>query len=48
MIYMCAQPGIKYYMWQVEVMLHNFEKHGIDMNNVHILFAQNKSEPEGV
>jgi len=48
MIYMCAQPGIKYYMWQVEVMLHNFEKHGINMNDVHIVFAENKTEPEGV
>jgi hypothetical protein len=45
---MCAQPGIKYYMWQVEVMLHNFEKHGINMNNVHIVFAKNSTEPEGV
>jgi len=48
MIYMCAQPGIKYYMWQVEVMLYNFEKHGIDMNNVHIVFAKNSTEPEGI
>ena len=45
---MCAQPGIKYYMWQVEVMLHNFEKHGIDMSKVHIVFAENKTEPEGI
>lgn len=48
MIYMCAQPGIKYYMWQLEVMLHNFEKVGIDMNDVHILLAENKTEAAGI
>jgi hypothetical protein len=35
-------------MWQVEVMLHNFEKVGIKMDNVHILFAKNENEPAGI
>jgi hypothetical protein len=48
MKFICAQPGIKYYMWQLEVMLHNFRKMGINMNDVHLLLAKNSTEPEGV
>lgn len=35
--YMCAQPAIDYYTWQVEVMLLNFIKHGINPNHIDIV-----------
>jgi len=41
--YMCAQPANDYYTWQVEVVIHNFIKHGINPNNLDIVC----SIPEG-
>ena len=32
--YICVQPRILYYAWQVEVMINNFIKHGINPNNI--------------
>lgn len=43
-IFMCAQPLIIYYGWQLEVMLYNFRQVGIDKHEVHILVAYNKSQ----
>lgn len=43
-VLICAQPTIKYYAWQVEVMLTNFRS--LDIHNhfdVHVLFAYNES-----
>ena len=37
MIYICAQPAILYYAWQIDTMLYNFKDIGIDLNNVHIV-----------
>jgi len=37
--YMCVQPAIDYYTWQVEVMIHNFMKHGINPNYIDIVCA---------
>lgn len=45
-IFMCAQPLISYYAWQLEVMLHNFRQIGIDKHEVHILVAYNKTQDE--
>lgn len=45
-IFMCAQPLIIYYGWQLEVMLYNFRQVGIDKHEVHILVAYNKSQDE--
>jgi hypothetical protein len=42
--FICAQPAIKYYAWQVEVMLNNFRKNGINLNNVDIVC----SKPDGI
>jgi hypothetical protein len=42
--FICAQPAIKYYAWQVEVMLNNFRKNGINLNDVDIVC----SKPDGV
>jgi hypothetical protein len=35
--FVCAQPAIKYYAWQVEVMLNNFAAMGVNLNNVDIV-----------
>jgi hypothetical protein len=42
--YICVQPRIKYYTWQVEVVIHNFKKLGINLNNLDILVATNSSD----
>jgi hypothetical protein len=42
--FMCAQPRLIYYAWQVEVMLNNFIKHGIDPNNIDILVGYNQDD----
>lgn len=35
--YVCAQPAIPYYTWQVEVMIHNFMKNGINPNYIDVV-----------
>ena len=40
MKFICAQPAIPYYTWQVEVMIDNFICNGINPNDIHILCAQ--------
>jgi hypothetical protein len=35
--FICAQPTIPYYTWQVEVLLNNFMEMGINLNNVDIV-----------
>jgi hypothetical protein len=42
--YICAQPRLLYYAWQVEVMINNFIKHGINPNNIDILVAWNPND----
>jgi hypothetical protein len=44
--FICVQPSILYYAWQVEVMLKNFEQLGIHKHDVRCLFAYNKNEPD--
>jgi hypothetical protein len=50
--YICVQPRILYYAWQVEVMINNFIKHNINPNNIDILVAWNPnddtSKPENI
>ena len=41
--FICAQPAVKYYTWQVEVMINNFIKHGINPNQMDILCAINNN-----
>lgn len=38
--YICAHPATTYYAWQVEVLLNNFEKHGISQSNIDIVSAK--------
>ena len=35
--FVCAQPAIPYYTWQVEVMLNNFEQMGVNLNNIDVV-----------
>lgn len=42
--YICVQPRIKYYTWQVEVVIHNFLEQGINLNNLDILVATNPND----
>jgi hypothetical protein len=37
MKFICAQPAIDYYTWQVEVMINNFIQNGVDPNDIHIV-----------
>lgn len=38
-IFMSAQPDVPYFHWQVEVMIHNFMKLGINPNWIEVLWA---------
>ena len=42
--YICVQPRLLYYAWQVEVMINNFLKQGINPNNIDILVAWNPND----
>lgn len=45
--FICAQPAIKYYVWQVEVLLSNFIENGINLNQVDIVcWKQTDEVPE--
>jgi hypothetical protein len=46
MKYICAQPASLYYAWQVEVMLNNFMKVGINLNDVEIVCSIDSNIPE--
>lgn len=42
--YICVQPRLIYYAWQVEVMINNFIKQGINPNYIDILVAYNPND----
>ena len=42
--YICVQPRLLYYAWQIEVMINNFIKQGINPNNIDILVAWNPND----
>jgi hypothetical protein len=46
MKYICAQPAINYYAWQIEVMLNNFIEVGIPLQDVHIVCGIRGKMPE--
>jgi len=47
--FICAQPDVPYFHWQVEVLIHNFMKSGINPNWIEVLFAFDTSpSPEGI
>jgi hypothetical protein len=37
MRYVCCQPATDYYTWQVEVVINNFKKHGVNPNKIDIV-----------
>ena len=43
MRYVCAQPALSFYTWQVEVVINNFKKQGVNPNKIDILCAINDS-----
>lgn len=46
--FISAQPDNDYFHWQIEVMIHNFVKVGINPNNIEVLFAyDNEISKEG-
>lgn len=46
MKFVCAQPAIDYYAWQVEVMLLNFIRNGVNANDIHIVCGHYGNIPE--
>lgn len=42
--YICVQPRLLYYAWQVETMINNFIKYGVNPHNIEILIAYNKKD----
>lgn len=46
MKFICAQPAIDYYTWQVEVMINNFIRNGVNPNDIEIVSAYKNSIPK--
>lgn len=46
MKFICAQPAIDYYTWQVEVMINNFIKNGVNPNDIEIVCSHHGSVPD--
>jgi len=45
-VFICAQPAIDYYTWQVEVMINNFKENDVNLENVHIVCSYFGIVPE--
>ena len=37
--YICVQPRLIYYAWQIEVMINNFIQNGINPKDIHIIVS---------
>lgn len=46
MKFICAQPAIDYYTWQVEVMINNFIRNGVKPEDMHILCGYRGTVPK--
>jgi hypothetical protein len=46
MKFLCVQPAIDYYTWQVEVMINNFIKNGVDPKDIQIVCGHHGHIPE--
>lgn len=46
MKFICAQPAIDYYTWQVEVMINNFIQQGVNANSIEILCSYTSVIPQ--
>lgn len=45
LLYICVQPAIDYYLWQIEVWLNNLLKNKVSSNNIQIICSYNKNIP---
>ena len=43
--FICIQPAIDYYTWQVEVMINNFIDKGINPNQIDVVCGITTNEP---
>ena len=41
MIYICAQPAVKYFGWQVDIFINSLVSNNIDQNCIHIICSDN-------
>lgn len=49
MTFICAQPDVPYFHWQVEVFIHNAMKNGINPNWIEIIFSyDDQPSKEGI
>jgi hypothetical protein len=39
MKYICAQPAIQYFGWQIDVLLYSFKNVGVNLEDVHVICA---------
>ena len=39
LVFVCAQPDVPYFHWQVRVYVENFIEKGIKPNQIHVIFA---------
>lgn len=46
MKFLCVQPAINYYTWQVEVMINNFIKNNVNPKDIQIICSYHKIVPE--
>jgi len=46
MKFICVQPAIDYYTWQVEVMINNFMRNGVNPNDIEIVCAHYGTIPD--
>ena len=37
MKYICAQPAVKYFAWQIEVLIYSLTNNGVDQKDIHIV-----------
>jgi hypothetical protein len=44
--YICVQPRLVYYAWQLEVMLNNFIKNGVNSFDIYILMAYSPNQQD--
>lgn len=44
--YICVQPRLVYYVWQLEVMINNFIKNGIQQKDINILLAYSPNQAD--
>lgn len=45
MKYICVQPALDYYTWQIEVMINNFMTNGINPNDIEIIMVHQGEIP---